>query len=101
MSTVREVNWSDLDALAETVAREFPWLRLLSRPEIKEFIREFADAVVAAAELSRWDLVDRLVHAWKATAAIHADPDLAARLSTPIDADHGPVPSPAHGEQAR
>jgi hypothetical protein len=34
---------------------------------------------------------------WRSTAAIYADPILAARLAEPIDTDFGPVPEPMGG----
>ncbi|MER5260995.1 hypothetical protein ABTZ99_02775 [Actinosynnema sp. NPDC002837] len=49
------------------------------------------DRVRSAAEGS----VAAAVREWQSTAAIHADPTLADRLSGPLNDDSGPVPAPA------
>ena len=51
-------------------------------------------AVQASAELGQWDVLAQALVEWRATAAIHANPGLAAELSRPIDDDLGPVPAP-------
>jgi hypothetical protein len=53
--------------------------------------------LVAAADLQIFAAVGQLVHEWRATAEIHADPSLAKKLQARIDvADHGSVRSPRH-----
>jgi hypothetical protein len=83
-----------LDEISSSMVAEFPWLKLLPEHEILAFLREFAETMLAAAEIARWELVDQLVTQWTSTAAIHADPELAAELRRPITEDLGPIPSP-------
>jgi hypothetical protein len=86
------------ETFGKAMATEFPWLKVLPPHEIRTFLIEFTETMLAAAEISQWALVDQLVTQWKATAAIYADPELAADLRRPIHDDHGPVPSPGDGD---
>jgi hypothetical protein len=85
----------DTDGFTTAMIREFPWIAQLPPDDVQGFVKDFVRALLAAAELMHWQIVDQVVREWKATAAIYADPDLAKRLSTPIRDDFGPVPSPA------
>ncbi|MDT5026711.1 MAG: hypothetical protein QOE61_3137 [Micromonosporaceae bacterium] len=82
-------------SIGKSMAEEFPWLTVLPEDDLHEFVHDFVKATLAAAELARWEIIDQLIQEWKATASIHADPALALELTTPIDDDFGPVPSPA------
>jgi hypothetical protein len=82
------------DAAHEALTGEFPWIVLLPVDDRRRFAGGFARAVQASAELGRWDVLSQVLVEWRATAAIHADPGLAAELSRPIGDDHGPVPAP-------
>jgi hypothetical protein len=84
----------ELGSFAQAILIEFPWVGVLPSADVKQFVQDFANAVLAAAELQRWQIVDETVSEWKATAAIHADPALRKRLTGPITDDLGPVPSP-------
>lgn len=73
----------------------FPWVRHLSTPEVRQFVVELVDAVRDAAELDVHANLHRVIVEWRATARILADPELTARLTTPLpDEDHGEVPAP-------
>jgi hypothetical protein len=87
-----------LAALVKVFCEEFPWLGVLPQDEVAQFLSDFADATQAAAELGQWAIVTQVLHRWKATAAIYAEPELLERLTAPIVEDHGPVLSPAEGE---
>ena len=73
---------------------EFPWLDVLPPADLASFITDFARAVQAAAELGEWGLFTQTMNEWKATAAVHADPELHRLLTSSVIGDHGPVPSP-------
>jgi hypothetical protein len=73
---------------------QYAWLDVLPPEAVDEFALEFARAAEAAADLGQWEVVAQLLRAWKATAAIEADPDLRARLRAPVVGDFGPVASP-------
>ena len=78
---------------ADVLREEFPWVDLLPATEVGAFVIEFVRAVQASAELGRWNALAQVISEWKATAAVHADPELLASLRTPVD-DFGPVPHP-------
>jgi hypothetical protein len=65
------------------------------------FIREFAETLEACASVGKMDRLGELVDDWKATAAVHADPALAAKLKQPLPGTHDRVPRPSRGAQKR
>ncbi|AOS61645.1 DUF6247 family protein [Actinoalloteichus hymeniacidonis] len=83
--------------LARAAIKEFPWVDVLSEDARAEFVAELARAFRTSAELGHWTVLAQTVREWKATAAIYADPELAARLTKPVDGDLGPVSRPADG----
>jgi hypothetical protein len=74
----------------------FPWAHYLPPKERAQFIDELTQGLVAAADLESFARVSRLIHAWRATAEIHANPALAARLQAPLNTtgDEASVPKP-------
>jgi hypothetical protein len=73
----------------------FPWIRFLPDPAVREFAAEFAETARAAAEMGNMAPVVPVIEAWRATAEIHADPELYKALIVPLDAtDNGPVLDP-------
>ena len=87
-----------VDALAQSLREEFPWIQLLPEEDIAAFLRDFVRSAQIAAELGRWELLNQAIREWRATAAIYAEPGLAERLRTPVDGDFGPVSSPVTEE---
>jgi hypothetical protein len=84
----------DAEGAHAALAEEFPWADLLPVPERRRFVIDFVRAVQASAELGQWDVLSQVLVEWRATAAIHADPGLAAELSRPVGDDLGPIPAP-------
>lgn len=84
------------EAAADALTDEFPWIEMFSQEERIEFVTDFVRAFQASAELGQWSLVAQVVHGWRNTAAILADPVLSKALTEPIegDFDFGPVPNP-------
>jgi hypothetical protein len=78
----------------EVLPAAFPWVRYLSKDEMQSFVVEFVDVLERAESLGNPAPVARLVAAWRHTAEIHADPELAAILKQDGD-DFGAVPAPA------
>lgn len=77
------------------LVEEFPWVDVLSEADQRRFVADFVRAVSASAELERWSILGQVVQEWRSTAAILADPALAAELGRPLDgADLGAVPPP-------
>jgi hypothetical protein len=81
----------DLDSL---LLDTFPWLRFVPENHRPEFAAEFLSTFEACADLDVWTPLQRLMREWKATAAIYADPELAAKLSGPFEDDLGSVLPP-------
>lgn len=87
-----------LELLYGAIDRALPWLHFLPEKDRSEFAREFVHTISACSDLGVWAPLGRMLHAWKQTAAIHADPALAKDLSRPLDADLGPVMMPTEGD---
>jgi hypothetical protein len=68
---------------------EFPWVDVLPEAEQAQFVKDFARAFQASAELGQWSVLAQTITEWRSTAAIHADPALAGKLTGPIDGDFG------------
>lgn len=79
------------DSLVDALLEEFPWLGLLPTGSRSEFAIDFVHAFRVSAELGYWSPLNRMVHEWKATAVVYADPTRAAELTGPVEGDHGPV----------
>jgi hypothetical protein len=85
------------------VRQTFPWTIVMPESACEQFFEEFAETFEACEDLDVWVPLEQLVHEWKATAAIYADPELAAELSRPIQTtdDSVVVPRPeAPGAEA-
>lgn len=83
------------DTLRSAIARACPWTRFLPEDSLTEFVDEFVDTAVACAELGKFDPLTVLLHAWKSTAAIYADPVLSQALREPLHGDDfGQVEAP-------
>lgn len=82
-------------ALGDALLDEFPWTSFLPKVDQAAFIDDFTRTVVAAAELDNFAPLTQLVHEWRATAEIHADPRLARRLRRSITTVGGVVAQPA------
>ena len=82
------------DAALAALAEEFPWLDLLPRAELPQFVADFTRSAQIAAEVGQWSVLAETVREWRATAAVYADPVLLSQLTEPLTDDYGPVPGP-------
>lgn len=80
--------------LNELLVEAFPWLRFIPEEHRAAFVKEFMDTFQACTDLDVWTPMQRLMREWKATAAVYADPELAAKLKGPFDDDLGPALPP-------
>lgn len=71
-----------------------PWVRYLPAHEVRLFSVELVDTLAAGAELDNTAAVAQLLTEWKATAEVHADPELRTALTRDSKEDYGPVPEP-------
>jgi hypothetical protein len=82
------------DSLASLLASRFPWMKFLTVEAKREFVREFIDTLRACASVGNSAALVEVVCAWKSTAAIHADPKLAADLKRSLPGTHTKVSRP-------
>ncbi|KLO31505.1 hypothetical protein ABW16_01260 [Mycolicibacter heraklionensis] len=82
------------DLIADVVPEVFPWVAFLSPDEVREFVVELVSTMKAAESIDNPAPVTQVIHAWRHTAEVLADPELAGVLSAPSDEDFGPVPEP-------
>lgn len=83
-------------ALEAALNDAYPWVKFLPPDERELFVLELREQLLAVDSIDDFVPVDLLVGAWKATAEVHADPDLARRLAGPFEITHGGrVPRPA------
>ena len=73
--------------MVDVVHEAFPWSALLTRDEVDEFVGELVSADNPVA-------VGHVIDAWRHTAQVWGDPELAAVLSAPSGNDFGAVPEP-------
>lgn len=71
-----------------------PWTQFLPEDERVRFFGELFACIEGAAQVGTLAPVERLMDEWRATAAIHADPDLARQLGTPMAGDGSRIPHP-------
>ena len=88
------VSHDRLDLIERMLIDALPWTRFLPEKDQAEFVREFVWTIEACTDLNLWAPFGRMLHEWQQTAAIHADPSLAAELSRALDTDLGPVHMP-------
>jgi NAD(P)-dependent dehydrogenase (short-subunit alcohol dehydrogenase family) len=82
------------DLVADVAPEVFPWVAFLSHDEVYQFVDELASIMKAAESIDNPAPVAQVIDAWRQTAEVLADPELAAALSAPSSSDHGPVPPP-------
>jgi hypothetical protein len=87
------------ELLATSFVEEFPWVQVLPPEDVNAFARDFVRAAQASAELGQWAVLNQTVREWKATAAIYAEPGLAAKLAAPVTEDYGSAPAPVPTEE--
>jgi hypothetical protein len=84
------------------VSRLFPWSRFLPARDRSAFEDSLIEILQACASLGNFARLDQMVGDWKATALVHADPELAADLKRPIANDvEIPVRRPLMPRQRR
>ena len=78
----------------------YPWVKFLPPEDLELFITELTETLPAAVDLGNLAPVAQLLSAWRSTAEVHADPEIAAALRGPT-ADFGPVSEPKAAPGAR
>lgn len=80
--------------VTDVLLEVFPWVSLLSREEAQEFVVELVATLRAAESLEDPAPVVQVIDAWRHTAQVRADPELAAIVAADTDEDLGTVPAP-------
>ncbi|MCY4620360.1 MAG: DUF6247 family protein [bacterium] len=77
------------------IPHELPWMADLPECDRRLFAEEMSQLMAEAAETDDLAPVQQALREWRATAEVHADPELSQRLSGPIVANGPRVPKPA------
>jgi hypothetical protein len=84
-------------AFGQAITDGFPWATFLPESDRRMFTLELTGALLASENLQNFVPVGQVIREWRATAEIHADPELAARLRKPIEEVHGTQVKPPKG----
>lgn len=91
---LNEVAPAVVEALAETLHESIAWTTFLPASDRVALLREFARTAAACVDADVFEPLGQLITEWRATAAVHADPELAAVLRQQAEDDLGEVPRP-------
>jgi hypothetical protein len=91
---LRHLGSADLERLAGTLVDVLPWVGFLPEKDRSVFVREMVDCLEASASVDNFAPFGELIEAWRNTASLWADPDLAAELLTALPGDGGLVERP-------
>lgn len=81
-------------ALIDALTDAYPWVEFLPAPDRAAFVEDFSRVVTAAAAVDNYEPLSQLVIEWRATAEVHADPELSRRLRRPLVAGGDQVAPP-------
>jgi hypothetical protein len=79
----------------DNLGEVFPWAGFLPKQDRTQFADELTQSLIAVSTFDNYAPIGQMLREWKATAELHADPQLARRLRRPIDANGDAVPAPA------
>lgn len=82
------------ELVTDVLPEVFPWVVFLSTEEVQEFVVELVATLRAAESLDNPVPVVQVIEAWRHTAEVMADPELAAILASDTDEDLGVVAAP-------
>ncbi|MDV8128798.1 MULTISPECIES: hypothetical protein [Rhodococcus] len=82
------------ELVTDVLPEVFPWVAFLSKEEVQEFVVELVATLRAAESLDNPAPVVQVIEAWRHTAEVMADPELAAFLASDTDEDLGVVAAP-------
>lgn len=99
--TLRNLAVHEPKAMREALADAFPWMEFLPAKDRAAFAAEFVRVLAGAADLDSYAPLSQLLREWRATAEVHADPKLTARLRGPIRARGDSVPRPGRRVRAQ
>lgn len=68
--------------VARALSASLPWTTFLPGEEQTEFLQALTSTAAACVEVDSFEPLARLIEGWRASAEIHANPDLARLLQT-------------------
>lgn len=80
--------------MAGLLGRQLPWLRWLPEGDQQECVSELLGELAAGAETGVLEPFARALAAWRSTAEVWSDSELARRLQGPFDGDGEEIPRP-------
>jgi len=83
------------DLMAGLLRRELPWLRWLPDDEQQECVNELLGELAAGAETGVLEPFAHALAAWRSTAEVWSDPELARRLQGAFEGDGDEIARPA------
>src|SRR5262249_51135805 len=90
-----------LKAFQTALEKRLPWMRFLPADARAKFTQELIETLEACVSIDSTAPMTELIHAWRSTAIIHADPSLAAELTRPLPGSRRRVPAPAKPKRSR
>lgn len=75
------------DHLDAVLNQSAPWARVMPREQQENFLQEIAQNARACEGLGTFEPLSRLIDGWKATAWVHAHPEVLAQLQAEPDAE--------------
>lgn len=78
--------------VVEGLADEYPWSEFLPADEQRVFAEDAVKTLRACAAVGKFTAYEDFLDSWRATAEVHADPVLAAKLQGRLDLARIPVP---------
>lgn len=82
------------ELVTDVLPEVFPWVHFLSEEEVQGFMVDLVATLRAAESLDNPVPVVQVIEAWRHTAEVMADPELAAILASDTDEDLGVVAAP-------
>lgn len=82
------------ELVTDVLPEVFPWVAFLPKEEVQEFVVELVATLRAAESLDNPAPVVQVIEAWRHTAEVLADPELAAILAADTEEDLGVIAAP-------
>lgn len=82
------------ELVTDSLPEIFPWVAFLPHEDQQEFVDELIATLRASESIDNPVPVVQLIDAWRHTAEVNADPELAATLAGDTVEDLGAVPAP-------
>lgn len=75
------------DRVKAVLNQSAPWALMMPREQQEDFLQEIAQSARACDGLGTFEPLSRLIDGWKATAWVHAHPEVLAQLQAEPDAE--------------